>query len=101
MHRQTHELMLDHVRAIFHAVTGGELPKIDGPATLPSGEAGADLVARRFAELDTLARLLPSVAARVPPFAFSPLVDVLQLTKRKPELLIEVALPGVSEGDVR
>lgn len=92
MQRITHELMLDHVRAIYQALTGADLPSIEGHAPLPPGEEAEALVTSRFAEVETSARFLSTVAGRVPPFAFCPLVDVVE---RKNEITVEVSLPGV------
>ncbi|SRR6266702_2861205 len=101
MHRLTYELMRDHVRAIFSAVTGGELPQNpDARGSLPlpsSGPEAIDLIALRFAELDVCARLTPGVAASVPPFAFAPLLDVID---RDRDLIIELAVPGATQEDV-
>jgi len=100
MHRLTYELMRDHVRAIFSAVTGGELPQhpdARGSLPLPSGPEAIDLVARRFAELEVYARLIPGVAVSLPPFAFAPLLDV---SERDRELIVELAVPGATQDDV-
>jgi len=101
MHRLTYDIMRDQVRAIYQAVTGAELPEkaeVPGALPLPAGPEASEVVSRRFAELDAYARLLPGVAARVPPFAFAPLVDVVE---REKELVVEVALPGVTKDDVQ
>lgn len=91
MDRRTYELMIDHVQAIYRAVTGGELPSPSGlavgaPADLEPGVAAA------FAQLDTAARLLPGLALRLPPMAFAPAVDVCELDN---EVLVDVEVPGV------
>lgn len=100
MHRLTYELMRDHVRAIFSAVTGGELPQnpdARGSLPLPSGPEVIDLIARRFAELEVYARLIPGVAVSLPPFAFAPLLDVIEGER---ELIVELAVPGATQEDV-
>jgi len=100
MQRMTYELMRDHVRAIFAAVTGGELPQhpeVRGSLPLPSGPEAIDLIARRFAELEAYARMIPEVAASLPPFAFTPLLDIID---RERELVVELAVPGVIREDV-
>jgi HSP20 family protein len=100
MQRLTYELMRDHVRAIFAAVTGGELPshpETRGSLPLPSGPEAIDLISRRFAELEAFARIIPEVASTLPPFAFTPLIDILD---RERELVIELAVPGVNREDV-
>jgi len=100
MQRMTYELMRDHVRAIFAAVTGGELPQhpeTRGSLPLPPGPEAVDLIARRFAELEAFARMIPEVAASLPPFAFTPLLDVID---RERELVVELAVPGVTREDI-
>lgn len=89
------ELMRDHVRAIHRSVTGQELPESSPPdeATAPT----FDEVARRFAELESIARSNPAVAERVPPFSFAPPLDVIG-TER--ELIFELGVPGVERIDI-
>ena len=90
------ELMHDHVRAIHRALTGEELPT----RALPAGDVAVvtpEAVERRFAELERTVRGWPPIAERVPPFAFTPLLDVIEGER---ELVIELALPGVAPGDV-
>jgi HSP20 family protein len=103
------ELMRDHVRAIHRSLTGAEPPEPRARDANAGAGAGAnatgdgapalsfDDVARRFAELDALARAIPSVAERVPPFSFAPPLDVIG-TER--ELVLELGVPGVERGDV-
>jgi HSP20 family molecular chaperone IbpA len=98
MHRQTFELMHDQVRAIFRAATGAELPTIERRGNTPAGADLAEVAARRFSELEAMARLIPGVAERLPPFAFAPLADVIETDK---ELIVELAVPGVDRDDVR
>jgi len=95
MHPTTLQLMHDHVRAIHLALTGDDLPGARAPEE--PAEAAVGEVATRFFALEALARQLPTVAERVPRFSFSPPVDLLG-TKR--ELLVEVGVPGVEQGDV-
>lgn len=98
MHRQTYELMQDQVRAIYRALTGGDLPALDSSlAPLPSGVNTHEIVWARFAELDACSRAVPAVAECVPPFAFSPPIDVIE---RGQEILVDVAVPGATRGDV-
>ncbi|HZS39405.1 MAG TPA: Hsp20/alpha crystallin family protein [Polyangia bacterium] len=97
MHRQTFELMHDQVRAIFRAATGAELPTVERRGNAPAGADLAEVVARRFAELESVARFVPGLAERLPPFAFAPLADVIESDK---EFLVEIALPGVARDDV-
>jgi HSP20 family molecular chaperone IbpA len=89
------ELMHDHVRAIHRSVSGGEPP--EAPKRESEAAPTFDDVARRFAELEAIARSIPSVAERVPPFSFAPPLDVIG-TER--ELVLELGVPGVERGDV-
>jgi HSP20 family protein len=96
MHVSTIEVMHDQVRAIYRAATGTELT--ESKAT--SGDHAAvdpDEVARRFTELEVMARSVPTVVERIPPFSFEPLADVVD---GEDELLVEVAVPGVSREDL-
>ena len=90
------EVMHDHVRAIYRALTGSELPEggRDEETSPPTPEA----VERRFAELEALARSIPAVAERIPPFSFAPPLDAID-TER--ELIFEVGVPGIEKQDVR
>lgn len=90
--------MHEQVRAIYRAVTGEDVA--NGEAT-PEGPEETDetdeSVTRRFAELEVMARALPSVMARVPPFTFTPPIDVVAADGA---VLIELALPGVDRDDI-
>jgi HSP20 family molecular chaperone IbpA len=102
MNRATVELMREEVRAIFHAVTGTDMPEVEAAAEAPgeAGEAGSapvEEVARRFADLEARARTIPEVLERVPPFSFTPPLDVIE---GKDEILITLAAPGVDRDDV-
>ena len=89
------ELMHDHVRAIHRAVTGSDPPE---PAAPPQSAAPTvEQIAGNFAELEAIARSLPAVAERVPPFSFAPPLDVIANER---ELLIEIGVPGVEADDV-
>jgi HSP20 family molecular chaperone IbpA len=93
----TVELMLDQVRAIHRALTGKDLP--DPPPQATAAKAPpAEEVVHRFADLEAIARNMPNVIERVPPFSFSPPVDALN---DEHEVLIEVAVPGVERKDVK
>src|SRR5437868_1055902 len=98
MHRTTFELMHEHVRAIFRAATGGDLPTVEHRGAAPPAADLAEVIARRFSELEALARLHPGVARRLPPFAFTPPADVNETDQ---ELIVELAVPGVERDDVR
>ncbi len=95
----TFQLMQDHVRAIYRALTGSDLPDAHGQTGAPVGEPPpAEMVARTFADLDAFARRVPAVAERVPPFSFAPPLDAWRTDR---ELVVEVAAPGVSREEVR
>lgn len=96
MQRLTHELIFDHVRSIYQAATGVELPDGAGSALCASPPTWEEVVAR-FAELDAWIRVVPPLAARVPPFSFVPPVDVAESDD---EILVEAAIPGVEKSDV-
>jgi HSP20 family molecular chaperone IbpA len=93
------ELMHDHVRAIHRAVTGDDPPERDREQATDEKELqlAPEIVTRRFAELEALARSIPAIAERVPPFSFTPPLDVIE-TER--ELTIEIGVPGVARTDV-
>jgi HSP20 family molecular chaperone IbpA len=96
MHRTTFDLIYEQVRVIYSAVTGTELPhRLEMQQSLPF--EGPDAVIRRFAELDAFTRLVPPIASRVPPFAFSPQVDVVEKDK---ELIVELAVPGLTRDEL-
>ena len=95
MHASMLEMMHDHVRAIHRAVTGSDPP--DVPAADGGEQLDPSVVIGRFGELESAARVLPAIAARVPPFSFSPPVDVIG-TER--ELIVEIGVPGIDESDV-
>jgi HSP20 family protein len=87
-------LMRAQVNAIYRAATGCEL------VTEQAGEEtelAADDVALRFADLQAMARSIPFVSARVPPFSFTPQVDVLEAEK---EWVVAMTVPGVDSDDV-
>ena len=96
MQPSTVELMRDHVRAIYRSLTGTDLP--EAAPTTPVGAAPtfAD-VSQRFHELEALARHIPDVAERVPPFSFSPPLDAFGNDR---EIVVEVGVPGIERDDV-
>src|SRR6185369_16383256 len=96
MQRQTYDLMIDHVRSIYRATTGGELPEHPG-AELSSVSTVDETLLRRFAELDALAHFVPQIAERVPPLGFSPPIEVIE---RGNEVVIQAATPGVRKEDL-
>lgn len=97
MQRPTYELMIDHVRSIYRAVTGGELPHETRAAEPQPAHVPDEILLRRFAELDAWAHLVPALAARVPPLSFTPSVEVID---RGGEIVVQAALPGVRKEEV-
>jgi HSP20 family molecular chaperone IbpA len=89
------EMMHDHVRAIHRAVTGADPPDAAPGEGAPA--PAADEVSQRFAELEALARSIAPIAERVPPFSFSPPLDVIETAR---ELIVELGVPGVERADV-
>ncbi len=98
MQRTTLELMRSHVREIHQALTGQDLPDENTEASPEASPLSADGVIRLFSDLEAVARTLPNVSERVPPFSFAPPVDLLEDDK---ELWVEVALPGVEQEDLQ
>jgi HSP20 family protein len=96
MHPATIELMHEQVRTIYRAATGAEL----GAAAQSTAEQAPpdSEVERRFAELDELARRNRAIGERVPPFSFTPLVDLIDDGS---DLRVEIAAPGVEAADIR
>ena len=100
MHPRTVELMRDQANAIRRALGGSAAPEKESAATKAdeeTEEVSIEEVARRFALLEAMARRVPAVVERVPPFSFAPPIDALD---DENELLIEVAVPGLDKGDV-
>lgn len=91
----TIELMHDYVRTVFRAATGNELKPAE-PST--PGQAPQDSEIRwHFAQLEALARQNPAIGERVPPFSFTPAVNVID---DGADLLVEIAASGVEAADV-
>lgn len=96
MNTSTLEAMREQVRVIYRAVTGS--PLLDDSEALQTEQPLEETeVERRFAELDTIVRTKPELQQRIPPFSFTPPVDVLE---SQDELLVEVAVPGVVQSDI-
>lgn len=96
------ELMHDHVRAIHRAITGSDPPQRattepTSSSTSTSSPPTMAEVARAFADLESLARSLPVIAERVPPFSFAPPLDLIG-TER--ELVVELGVAGVDRDSV-
>jgi HSP20 family molecular chaperone IbpA len=83
--------MHEQVRAIYRAITGEDVA--EGEAEPDSAQDTDETITQRFAELEVIARALPSVMERVPPFTFTPPVDVVAA---EDAVLLEVALPGIA-----
>src|SRR6185369_5241789 len=96
MHPSVFGQMLEHVRTIHRIVVGDEVPERE--TSTDDAALTTEQVARKFGELELLARSLPVVAERLAPFSFAPPVDVM-VTER--EVIIEVGVPGVEEDDVQ
>src|SRR5262245_34175147 len=95
MHPSIFDQMLDHVRAIYRTALDAEL---EVPSAVDKDPPTSHEVARRFAELEHLARKNPKIAERVAPFSFAPPLDVI-ITER--EVIVEVGLPDVDEDEVQ
>lgn len=91
--------MHDQVRAIYRAITGEDVRDdvAEDEASPATTEDSDEEVTRRFAELEAIARGLPSVMDRVPPFSFTPPVDVIAT---EAAVVVEVALPGIDRDAV-
>jgi HSP20 family molecular chaperone IbpA len=89
------EIMRDQVSNIYRAATGTAMPDSEPSASEP--EALLEEVTRSFAELEALARTIPSLAERVPPFSFTPPLDAVV---DGDDLVIELAVPGIEDKDV-
>ncbi len=92
----TIELMHDHVRTIVRAATGSEPAQSEPPPT-PADAPPDSEIHWHFAQLEALARRNPFVRDRVPPFSFSPAVNIID---DGADLLVEIAAPGVEAPDV-
>jgi len=108
MHTELIEVMRNQASAIYWAVTGSDVPQSEhgesasqpapgAAATTEADAASIDEVARKFVELEVMARSVPAVAEHVPPFSFVPALDVIE---EDDGLLIEATVPGVDLGDV-
>jgi HSP20 family molecular chaperone IbpA len=97
MQASTVELMRDHVRAIYRSLTGTDLPEPPAPTTGAAVPTFGEL-SLRFQELESLARHIPDIAERVPPFSFLPPLDAFGNDR---EIVVEVGVPGVERDDVQ
>jgi HSP20 family protein len=95
MQPQLMESMRARVRTIYRALTGHDVPEMEitqTPETPPEEE-----LTRSFAELEALVRTAPALADKVPPFSFTPALDVIGA---EDEWVIEVAVPGTERADI-
>lgn len=95
MHPSAIDLMRSQARAIYQALTGKDLPSEKSEEFVT--ELPVEEVARRFADLDAMARQIPKVTERMPSFSFVPPLDV---SERDQELVIEMVAPGIDRDDV-
>jgi HSP20 family protein len=99
MHSELIESMREQVCTIYRALTGTEMPE-EPAASSDAGvepETPVEEVTRAFAALEAWARTEPRVAERVPPFSFTPPLDVIV---EHADVIIEVAVPGIERSDV-
>jgi len=100
MQPQLIESMRAQVRTIYRALTGRDLPEQEvaqqAQASTPAIPPEEELT-RSFAELEALVRTAPALAEKVPPFSFTPALDVIGGDN---ECVIEVAVPGIERGDI-
>lgn len=90
------ESMREQVGMIYRALTGCDLPEYQETNSSPEALREED-VTRSFAELEALVRTAPALAEKVPPFSFTPPLDVIS---GKDELVIEMVVPGIERADV-
>jgi len=95
MHPELIEIMRNQVCTIYRAVTGADMPTVAAADCEP--EPPLEEVTQSFAELEAMARTNPDLSERVPPFSFTPPLDVFLDDE---DLLIEAAVPGVDRKDV-
>jgi HSP20 family protein len=90
MQPQIIQSMHDQVRAIYRALTGEDVG--EGVSSEVAEETDDESITRRFAELEVMSRAFPSVTERVPPFTFTPPLDVIATDDA---VLLEIELPGL------
>lgn len=88
-------MMRDQVHDIYQAATGVVFPELEFPAS--QSEAPLEDVTRAFAQLEALARTSPALAVRIPPFSFTPPLDVFA---DGDDVVVELAVPGVEREDI-
>lgn len=87
--------MHERVRAIHRALTGEDV--VEGESSPDSTADSDEEVTRRFVELEAMARAFPSVIAQVPPFSFTPALDVLATADA---VVLELAVPGIDRDGI-
>ena len=112
MHSELIQVMHDQASAIYWTLTGDDVPQMDAStAAQEEAAAGGEIimrdvgleaggmaeVERKFVELEALARSLPELAEHVPPFSFTPALNVIE---EADALLIQVALPGIDRSQI-
>jgi HSP20 family protein len=97
MDRVTYDVIEDQLRAIYRAVTGSDAPAEGGPPSEEAQVSEAELE-RRFADVEATVRAVPVIAERIPPYAFTPPIDVIDDGQ---SLVVELGLPGVEEDDLQ
>jgi HSP20 family molecular chaperone IbpA len=90
------ESMREQVGMIYRALTGSDLPEYEATNSSPAAPREEDIT-RSFAELEALVRTAPALAEKIPPFSFTPPLDVIS---GKDELVFEMVLPGIERADV-
>lgn len=88
-------MMRDQVYNIYQAATGVAFPELEPPAS--QTETPLEDITRAFAQLEALARTSPALAVRVPPFSFTPPLDVFA---DGDDVVVELAVPGVERADI-
>ncbi len=97
MDRVIYDLIEDQLRSIYRAVTGSDAPVDETAGATPAGPVSDVDVERRFADVEATVRAVPGIAERIPPFAFTPAVDVFEEGN---ELVVEVAVPGLEDEEL-
>lgn len=100
MQPQLIESMRARVYTIYRALTGHDVPELEmtrSPETAAPEALPEEEITRSFAELEALAQTAPALAEKVPPFSFTPALDVIGDDE---EWVIEVAVPGIERADI-
>jgi HSP20 family molecular chaperone IbpA len=97
MDRVIYDLIEDQLRSIYRAVTGCDAPVDEREPDAPAGPVSDEDLVRRFADVEATVRAVPAIAERIPPFAFTPHIDVFETGDA---LVIEAAVPGLEDEEV-